>query len=76
MVGIIADCRDNGTTYRDEHYAYILSRASLDYPSFYRRAFNTVKDKVGNQYLEVTIPAYKKFKRTWKEGELIWISDQ
>ena len=71
-----ADGRDNGTTYRDEHYVSILAKASTNYSSWYRRSFNTVRDALGNRYLEVTIPAFQKFMRHWADGELVWLSDK
>jgi hypothetical protein len=71
-----ADSRDNGTTYQDEHYIEILSKASINYPRWYHRTYNTIRDAVGNQYLEVTIPAFQKFMRHWADGELVWLSDK
>lgn len=68
--------RDNGTVYRDDHYVQIMAKAGNHYPSWYYRAYNVVRDSVGNKLLEMSVPTFKKWQRGLAHGDMIWMSDQ
>ena len=53
-----------------------MEKAGNLYPSWYYRAFNTVRDSVGNKLLEMSVPAFKKWKRGLDRGEMVWLSEQ
>jgi len=53
-----------------------MAKAGNHYPSWYYRAYNVVRDSVGNKLLEMSVPTFKKWQRGLAHGDMIWMSDQ
>ncbi|GFZ50802.1 hypothetical protein JCM24511_08560 [Saitozyma sp. JCM 24511] len=64
---------DNGTTYSDPEFQNALATADVN-EGWYHRVHKVVRDTVGNAFLQVSIPYYKKWKAGLKEGDLVRLS--
>jgi hypothetical protein len=66
--------RDNGTTYHNVEFARTLERKANEHQGRYHRLYNVVRDSLGNKLLEMSVPAYKRWKRTLAPGDLVYLS--
>jgi hypothetical protein len=66
--------RDNGTTYHDVEFRRTLEMKANAHQGRYHRLYNVVRDSLGNKLLELSIPAYKRWKTTLAPGELVYLS--
>ncbi|KAF8887288.1 hypothetical protein BD779DRAFT_512433 [Infundibulicybe gibba] len=65
----------NGTTYEDHDYALALKReTSESHVRLYRRAYNVVRDTLGNKLLEISVPHYRRWKSSLDPAEIVYLS--
>jgi hypothetical protein len=67
---------ENGTIYVDDHFTHALKRGqdlASRWPAAHR-VFKKVKTVAGQSLLRISVPHYKRWKRTLTPGEVFWLS--
>ncbi|KAF8659828.1 hypothetical protein AX16_001713 [Volvariella volvacea WC 439] len=64
----------NGTSYEDYDYKRKMRRAASEVKRFHP-VFNVVRDTLGKRLLQVSIPHYKRWKRSLDPEQLVHLSD-
>ncbi|TEB32793.1 hypothetical protein FA13DRAFT_1813157 [Coprinellus micaceus] len=67
---------ENGTIYVGDHFTHALKRGqdlASRWPAAHR-VFKKVKTVAGQSLLRISVPHYKRWKRTLTPGEVFWLS--